>query len=269
MIPKHALSFDLPIYRVIPAFGTPWLIVETRDPTTKASQCRLFKSPDYQLILPKFAMPDPWWYQLYDTWADLLLVHSYPEPGLPLVQGISAYQLPTGSLLWQRPTLRAVGLSEAGIHAIDPAFPNDNLLLSPQSGQTVRAQIKHPAPSIHAFEDQRAAMRHGPQVVLKDDSFFIQHQAALQALLGAPPVLQLEALDLGSAIWAHCYLAQAVPHTEVAYQGHLVRFQNQSWELISGPHPRAGLWLDAYFVEGTWLYFLANKHQLDLISLTP
>lgn len=256
-------QFSHPIWRVIPGNSPDRFVVACRDASTQTCQvfgCSL-EQPDLRIL---FKLPDPWWIQVYDTWEEVLLMQGYADPGLPIPQGMYAYDLHDGQLRWEKPAMTVAGLTEEGIVAIHPHFQGRHSLVSALTGEVLRDQLLDAHPRMQAYQATRQLHTSFPAVGLADHPIFDRHLAGITSALTQSPVHQIEYLTIGPDTWIHAY---TTPTTQPPYTGYLIRQQGETYQVVAGPFQRKGLLLDAFFVDQTTLYFMAEPHSLVVMSL--
>lgn len=169
------LDVEKPVWRVMPDHEGPGLAIEVRSREEKAVD--FFYLNLLNGTIKALQMENDWWKGLQEVQNNIVLLHGYENPGLPVPQGLFAFEGIQGKSIWKKPQDTFTGLAGNVLGAKNREGVPFCYHLS--SGEA----IEHP-PASDVFEqanDEKKQQLYFPKVFIDGhDEFEIHHQQIKQ-----------------------------------------------------------------------------------------
>jgi len=221
------------------------------------------------LLWHKPGVGDPWWVGMNRVVGDLLFLHGFATPDLPVQRGVTAIAAATGEHLWSRTEWSMERVDEGALTVREDRRDGPVLLaVDPYTGSVLNEHVTNDRLP-QSFDDVLAAVEFpallsGAEVQEHQSGRFIAQQWSVDRLAGPIEFLEHPALvmiaanerkeEAGERGFVH-HLRVVNRHTgKVVYRDILAA-------------SAAGLGMDAFFVQDNALVYVRERRTLCALSL--
>lgn len=258
----ESIVFESPVWRVMPDHGGPGLAVELRNKEEKTVQfiyVNLLTGKQVYLATDK-----DWWKGLQEVHQGIVLLHGYESPGLPIHQGLYAYESQKGHLIWNYPQEQFEALAEQSVQTKSKQGKIQVYALD--SGKKLTAPPL--SDSFREFERKKNAELSFPQASIQDDTAFATYHKEIKGHWDKNPHIHLDFLSLN--IKEHSY--RIFNFYEKNPSGSWNQYLGIS--TVEGPvfyrqlgTDLKGLSLDPFFSFQDFLIWIEDTHRLCYLKL--
>jgi len=241
------LTSPYPIWQIAHDAADQWVLLETRSKEDKKNHVFFFQPNSNILHRVTLPVTEPWWFRLFGCYKGVAIFQQYPDPSLPVSQGIWAFDLAEQTLLWSAPHLQAQSLHKEGIWARDPNFSSLYTLQDLHTGLAKGKETLGP--------DMRYSHIHFPKAATPTKWI---KEAGIPAQKSDQPMQDFMALTEGKvriAHWTEPTPSRLEQHIAVWYEGGL--YWRHTFELPAGKPQQ-----DVCMLAGETLILLEGKQKI-------
>jgi len=181
--------FDLPIWRVMPDHARTSLAIELRSRENKIVRF-LYLDLNKKTQIP-IHIDSEWWKGLLEVHNGIVLLHGYENPGLPVHQGIFAYNMEKEEPAWQMDLARYEALTEDTVKTTEHTGETKYYSLS--TGE----KLEQPpdAEAFASFNKEKNDTLLFPKVIIDGHERFLHHYQEINKAWGIKPELHIDFLE--------------------------------------------------------------------------
>jgi len=212
---------------------------------------------------------DPWWVGMNRVAGDLLFLHGFATPDMPVERGVTVVAAATGEFLWSRAEWSIERPGDGSLTVREERRGGSVLLaVDPYTGSVLNEHAVHERPP-EPLEDYLAdvgfpAVLSGAEVQEHQSGRFIAHQWPVERLAGPVELLEHPALVV---IAANERRREGV---EGGFVHHLCVVKRGTGRVVYRDILAAsatGLGMDAFFVQDNALVYVRERRTLCAVSL--
>ncbi|MDP5172789.1 MAG: DUF4905 domain-containing protein [Bacteroidia bacterium] len=261
---SQVYQFEHPIWKVIPDPATSALVIETRNPDTQ--DLRAFVLIPDQLSLISISLSDSWWHSLTEVYQGIALWQRIEDQGLPMMKGLSAYEMDQGTLAWQLPDHRLLRLGPEVAIVANDLEPQLLALVDWQHGN-IRDTIdaaELPKDVLDRFDQYRHRGQSFPQAILPEDEAWLSYSKACEQAGISLAKGPISVFAQGAYSIIHAYNGQ-----DASLQAWLLVLQGDQaiFPPIQCGIYEKGFTLDPFFVMVDTIVWLEPPHGLGRLLL--